>query len=52
MGSESTRDRTLGLGVSFVFMAIASLGYIPPAIGTLLQEVLDVGVILNALRAR
>ncbi|MDE1818773.1 MAG: heavy metal translocating P-type ATPase [Thaumarchaeota archaeon] len=42
----------VGLGVSFVFMAIASLGYIPPAIGALLQEVLDVGVILNALRAR
>jgi heavy metal translocating P-type ATPase len=42
----------VGLGVSFVFMAIASLGYIPPAIGALLQEALDVGVILNALRAR
>ncbi|HET7336285.1 MAG TPA: HAD-IC family P-type ATPase, partial [Candidatus Nitrosotalea sp.] len=42
----------IGLGVSFVFMAIASLGYIPPAIGALLQEVLDVGVILNAVRAR
>ena len=42
----------VGLGVSFVFMAIASLGYIPPAIGALLQEVLDVSVILNALRAR
>jgi cation transport ATPase len=33
-------------------MAIASLGYISPAIGALLQEVIDVGVILNALRAR
>lgn len=42
----------IGLGVSFVFMIIASLGYIPPAIGALLQEVLDVGVILNAVRAR
>ena len=42
----------VGLGLSFVFMAIASLGYIPPAIGALLQEVLDVSVILNALRAR
>ncbi|TRZ70272.1 MAG: heavy metal translocating P-type ATPase [Nitrosopumilaceae archaeon] len=42
----------VGLGVSFVFMAIASLGYIPPAIGALLQEVLDVSIILNALRAR
>jgi heavy metal translocating P-type ATPase len=42
----------IGLGVSFIFMTIASLGYIPPAIGALLQEVLDVGVILNAVRAR
>lgn len=42
----------IGLGASFVFMAIASLGYISPAIGALLQEVIDVGVILNALRAR
>jgi len=42
----------IGLGVSFVFMVIASFGYIPPAIGALLQEVLDVSVILNALRAR
>jgi len=42
----------IGLGASFVFMGIASLGYISPAIGALLQEVIDVGVILNALRAR
>ena len=42
----------IGLGVSFVFMAIASLGHIPPAMGALLQEALDVSVILNALRAR
>jgi heavy metal translocating P-type ATPase len=42
----------IGLGVSFVFMIVASFGYIPPAIGALLQEALDVSVILNALRAR
>ena len=41
-----------GLGASFVLMAIASLGYIQPAIGAVLQEVVDVTVILNALRAR
>jgi len=41
-----------GLGASFVLMAIASLGYIQPAVGALLQEVIDVAVILNALRAR
>lgn len=41
-----------GLGASFVLMGIASLGYIQPAIGAVLQEVLDITVILNALRAR
>jgi heavy metal translocating P-type ATPase len=42
----------IGLGASFIFMIIASFGYIPPTIGALLQEVFDVAVILNALRAR
>ena len=42
----------VGLGCSFFFMGIAILGHLPPAIGAVLQEVLDVGVILNALRAR
>ncbi|SMH70730.1 Cation transport ATPase [Candidatus Nitrosotalea okcheonensis] len=42
----------VGLGGSFFFMAIAMLGHLPPAIGAILQEVLDVSVILNALRAR
>ena len=32
-------------------MAAASLGYMPPTLGALLQEAIDVGVILNALRA-
>ena len=42
----------VGLGGSFFFMTIAMFGHLPPAIGALLQEVLDVSVILNALRAR
>lgn len=42
----------LGIGVSFILMVIASFGLIPPPIGALSQEVLDVVVILNALRAR
>jgi heavy metal translocating P-type ATPase len=42
----------VGLGVSFILMILASFGLIPPTIGALLQEILDVGVILNALRAR
>src|SRR5215469_10376047 len=41
----------IGLSASFIFMIIASLGFIPPTIGALLQEVFDVAaVILNALR--
>ncbi len=32
-------------------MVLASLGYIPPIVGALLQEAIDVAVILNALRA-
>jgi heavy metal translocating P-type ATPase len=42
----------IGLGVSGVLMVIAAFGYIPPTAGALLQEVLDVAVIVNALRAR
>jgi cation transport ATPase len=42
----------IGLGASFILMLIASFGLIPPTIGAMLQEILDVSVILNALRAR
>jgi heavy metal translocating P-type ATPase len=42
----------VGLGCSFFFMGIAMFGHLPPAIGAVLQEVLDISVILNALRAR
>ena len=42
----------VGLGASFIFMVIASFGLIPPTIGAVLQEIFDVAVILNALRAR
>ena len=41
-----------GLGASFTLMVIASFGFIAPAIGALLQELIDTTVILNALRAR
>ena len=40
-----------GLGLSGAAMVVAALGYLPPAMGALLQEVIDVAVILNALRA-
>ncbi len=42
----------IGLGASFVLMGFAAMGYIEPEYGALLQEILDVAVILNALRAR
>jgi heavy metal translocating P-type ATPase len=41
----------VGLGLSAVAMVFASLGFIPPVAGALLQEAIDVAVILNALRA-
>jgi heavy metal translocating P-type ATPase len=40
-----------GLGLSSAAMVVASFGYIPPVVGALLQEAIDVAVILNALRA-
>ncbi len=40
----------IGIGLSFALMCIAAFGLIEPAIGALLQEVIDVAVILNALR--
>ena len=41
-----------GVGISFLLMIFASFGLIPPSIGALFQEALDIGVILNALRAK
>jgi cation transport ATPase len=32
-------------------MVVAAFGYLPPVWGALFQEVIDVAVILNALRA-
>ena len=40
----------IGIGLSVVLMVIAAFGYIIPVYGALLQELLDVAVILNALR--
>lgn len=41
-----------GMGLSFLLMIFASFGLILPSVGALFQEALDVGVILNALRAK
>jgi P-type E1-E2 ATPase len=40
-----------GLSLSGAAMLVAAAGYIPPVIGALLQEAIDVAVIANALRA-
>lgn len=42
----------IGIGLSFLLMIIAAFGYIQPALGAMLQEIIDVAVILNALRVR
>jgi heavy metal translocating P-type ATPase len=39
-----------GMGLSVVAMAVAALGYLPALAGAVTQEVIDVVVILNALR--
>ena len=41
----------VGIGLSILGMVAAALGYLTPVQGALLQEVIDVAVILNALRA-
>jgi len=41
----------IGMGLSLVAMGFAAFGLIPPAVGALLQEGIDLAVILNALRA-
>jgi heavy metal translocating P-type ATPase len=40
-----------GVGLSFIGMMVAAFGYLTPVRGALVQEVIDVAVILNALRA-
>jgi heavy metal translocating P-type ATPase len=40
-----------GMALSFAAMAAAAFGYLPPLLGAMLQEVIDVAVICNALRA-
>jgi heavy metal translocating P-type ATPase len=42
----------VGLGLSVGAMVVDAFGYLPPVWGALFQEVIDVAVIVNALRAR
>lgn len=45
------QSATIGMVLSIVAMGFAAAGLLPPAVGALLQEVIDLSVILNALRA-
>lgn len=47
----AVQSATVGMGLSLVAMAFAAVGLLPPTIGALLQELIDLTVILNALRA-
>jgi hypothetical protein len=45
------QSAVLGTGLSLIAMVVAAFGFLIPALGALLQELIDVAVILNALRA-
>ena len=47
-----SRGGACWIGASLVAMGFAALGFLPPLAGAILREGIDVGVILNALRAR
>jgi soluble P-type ATPase len=47
----AVQSAVVGMSLSLAAMAIAALGWLPPAAGALLQEGIDIAVILNALRA-
>lgn len=47
----AVQSAVIGMGLSLVAMGFAAFGLLAPAAGALLQEVIDVAVILNALRA-
>lgn len=40
-----------GMALSLAGMAVASMGLLPPAAGAVLQELIDVAAVVNALRA-
>jgi cation transport ATPase len=40
-----------GMALSVIGMGFASTGYLTPVAGAILQEVIDIAAVLNALRA-
>ncbi|MDH5242611.1 MAG: heavy metal translocating P-type ATPase [Chloroflexota bacterium] len=49
--SIAVQSVVAGMGMSLIAMVVAAFGFLPVVAGALLQEVIDVAVILNALRA-
>ncbi len=49
--SIARESMLVGMGLSMGAMLVAAAGYLPPVAGALFQEVIDLAVILNALRA-
>lgn len=47
----AVQSAVVGMTLSLIAMVIATLGWLPPAPGALLQEGIDLAVTLNALRA-
>jgi len=47
----AVESMVVGIGLSLTAMGVAAAGYLPAVWGAILQEVIDVAVILNALRA-
>jgi heavy metal translocating P-type ATPase len=51
MRSIAVQSAVGGMAASIVGMLLASAGYLPPVAGAILQEVIDVLAVLNAVRA-
>ena len=39
-----------GIALSLIGMGLAAAGYLPPVAGAIMQEVIDVAAVVNALR--
>jgi cation transport ATPase len=50
MRSIALQSAVGGMAASLVGMGFAAAGWLPPAIGALVQEGIDVAAVLNALR--
>lgn len=51
MRSIALQSAVGGMALSVIGMLLAAMGFLPPVAGAILQEVIDVAAVLNALRA-